>query len=210
MWILCSLKMSKIQDAEQPCKELTPEERSVFLFLSAVFSNAQHEGGQRESSRAVGDISIWTSSPPSMPNKRHRRTGRMDRCFSCADGNSTSVYVNILCLCVCDLFWLSVEWMSSDAFICSFSPFYNFVLSSVEEADVAVVRSSVASRSWSHYLVTLTEAEVNAATTGEAADRADLFGALLKLQLFVTLVLAELLINLRELNHRCIWCGPYP
>ncbi|XP_026040597.1 myeloid cell surface antigen CD33-like isoform X1 [Astatotilapia calliptera] len=83
--------MSKIQDAEQPCKELTPEERSVFLFLSAVFSNAQHEGGQRESSRAVGDISIWTSSPPSMPNKRHRRTGRMDRCFSCADGNSTSV-----------------------------------------------------------------------------------------------------------------------
>lgn len=35
---LCSLKMSKIQDAEQLCKELTPEERSVFLFLSAVFS----------------------------------------------------------------------------------------------------------------------------------------------------------------------------
>lgn len=100
--------------------------------------------------------------------------------------------------------------MSSDAFICSFSPFYNFVLSSVEEADVAVVRSSVASQSWSHFLVTLTEAEVSAATTGEAADRADPFGALLKLQLFVTLVLAELLINLRELNRRCIWCGPYP
>lgn len=209
MWVLFSLKMSKIQDAEQPCKELTPEERSVFLFLSAVFSNAQHEGRQRESSRAVGDISIWTSSPPSMPNKRHRRTGRMDRCFSSADGNSTSVYVNILCLCVWSILtecWVDVLWCIH----CSFSPFYNFVLSSVEEADVAVVRSSVASQSWSHFLVTLTEAEVSAATTGEAADRADPFGALLKLQLFVTLVLAELLINLRELNRRCIWCGPYP
>lgn len=84
-----------------------------------------------------------------MPNKRHRRTGRMDRCFSCADGNSTSVYVNILCLCVWSILtecWVDVLWCT-----CSFSPFYNFVLSSVEDADVAVVSSSVASRSWSHF-----------------------------------------------------------